>query len=204
MSLILLLLNHAVSSQALDKSIRIVPTIPDESNSFCHFWRSLKSACCVEWALRKPQSNLFRKVSAYSYSWSYIIFSNTLDNKDKTLTGLKFVLSVGSTFLNTGTISKSFRVSGNLFSLKALLIHSVSSLKQNSEFVTQNSHFLMQLLLQTCQLFNSNTLFNFLIPFPYLYWKWLVIITSKSITHFTKKTACFIRRHSSQRLMIYY
>ena len=31
------------------------------------------------------------------------------------------------------------------------------------------------------------TLFDFLIPLAYLYWKWLVIITSKFITHFTKK-----------------
>ena len=65
-------------------------------------------------------------------------------------------------------------------------------------------HFQMQLLLQTCQLFNSSTLFDILIPLPYLYWKWFVIITSKSITHFTEKTVCFICRYSSQRLMIYY
>ena len=66
-------------------------------------------------------------------------FSNTLDSKGKTLTGLKFVLSVGSSFLNTGTISESFRVSGKLFSLKALLIHFVSSLKQNSEFFNMST-----------------------------------------------------------------
>ena len=46
------------------------------------------------------------------------------------------------------------------------------------------------------------TLFDFLIPLAYLYWKWLVIITSKSIKHFSKKTVCFICRHSSQRRMI--
>ena len=51
------------------------------------------------------------------------LFSNTLDNKSKTLTSLKMFLSVGSSFLNTGTKSESFRVSGNLFLLKALLIH---------------------------------------------------------------------------------
>ena len=60
-----------------------------------------------------------------------MIFSNTLDNKDKRLTALKLVFSVGAWFLNTGTIAESFLVSGNLFSLKALLIRFVSLLKQN-------------------------------------------------------------------------
>ena len=72
-------------------------------------------------------------------AYSYITFSNTLDNKGKRLTGLKFVLLVGSSFLNTGTISESFRVSGNLFSSKALLINFVSSLKQNSEFFNMST-----------------------------------------------------------------
>ena len=63
-------------------------------------------------------------------------------------------------------------------------------------------HFQMQFLLETYPLFNSNTLFNFLIPLAYLYWKWLVIITSKSIKHFTEKPACFICHHSSKRAMI--
>ena len=60
-----------------------------------------------------------------------MIFSNTLDNKDKRLTALNLVFSVGAWFLNTGTIAESFIVSGNLFSLKALLIRFVSLLKQN-------------------------------------------------------------------------
>ena len=46
-----------------------------------------------------------------------MIFSNALDNKGKRLTALKFVLSVGARFLNTGTVVESFRVSRNLFSL---------------------------------------------------------------------------------------
>ena len=60
-----------------------------------------------------------------------MIFSNALDNKGKRLTALKFVFSVGARFLNTGTVVESFRVSRNLFSLKALLIRFVSLLKQN-------------------------------------------------------------------------
>ena len=67
------------------------------------------------------------------------ILDNTSDSKGKRLTGLKFVLSVGSSFFSTGTISKSFKVSGNLFSLKALLIHFDSSLKQNSEFLNMST-----------------------------------------------------------------
>ena len=43
---------------------------------------------------------------------------------------------------------------------------------------------------------------DFLIPLAYLYWKWLVIITSKSITHCSEKTVCFICHHSSQLTMI--
>ena len=62
-----------------------------------------------------------------------------IPNKGKTLTGLKFVLLVGSSLLKTSTISESFRVSGNLFSLKGLLIHFVSSLKQNSEFFNMST-----------------------------------------------------------------
>ena len=61
------------------------------------------------------------------------------DNIGKRLTGLKFVLLVGSSFLNAGTLSESFRVSGNLFSVKALLIHFVNSLKQNSEFFNMST-----------------------------------------------------------------
>ena len=45
----------------------------------------------------------------------------------------------------------------------------------------------MQLLLETCPLFNSDTLSDFLIPLAWLYWQLLVIITSKSKTYFTKK-----------------
>ena len=60
----------------------------------------------------------------------------------------------------------------------------------------------MQLLSETCPLFNINTLFDFLISLAYLYRNWLVIITSKSITHFTEKTVYFICRHSSQRAII--
>ena len=67
------------------------------------------------------------------------IFMYTLDNIGKRLTGLKFVLLVGSSFLNAGTLSESFRVSGNLFSVKALLIHFVNSLKQNSEFFNMST-----------------------------------------------------------------
>ena len=65
-----------------------------------------------------------------------------------------------------------------------------------------SAYFQMQLLLETCILSNSNTLFDFSIPLAYLYWKCPVIITSKSITHFTEKTACFICHYSSQRAMI--
>ena len=99
-------------------------------NSFWHFWGSLKRACYVEWALWKTQSNLFRNVSTYSLSWSCIFFPNTLDSIGKRLRGLKLSL-FGLNFLNTGTLSGSFRVSWNLLSLKALLIYFISSLNQN-------------------------------------------------------------------------
>ena len=80
-------------------------------------------------------------------------FSNTLNNKGKKLTGLKFILSVGSSFLNTGTISESFRISGKLFSLKALLIHFVSSLKENSEFFSMSTGISLAVTLSEAQLF---------------------------------------------------
>ena len=35
------------SQYALDKSIRIVPTKPPLSSSFCQDWSNLTSACCV-------------------------------------------------------------------------------------------------------------------------------------------------------------
>ena len=63
-------------------------------------------------------------------------------------------------------------------------------------------HFQMQLLLETSRFFNSNALFDFLIPPACLCWKCLVIITSKSITHFTEKAACFICPYFTQRAMI--
>ena len=51
--------------------------------------------------------------------------------------------------------------------------------------------------------YDKRNLFDFLIPLAYLYWKWLIIITSKSLTHFSKKkTVCFIYRDSSRRMMI--
>ena len=50
--------------------------------------------------------------------------------------------------------------------------------------------------------YNKWNLLDFFIPLAYLYWKSLAIITSKSITHFCKKTVCFICRHSSERTMI--
>ena len=90
--------------------------------------------------MRKPQGNLLRNVSLRIFIKLVIHnFSNTLDNKGKRLTGLKFILSVGSSFLNTSTIMESFRVSGNLFPLKALLIYFVSSLKQNSKFFNMST-----------------------------------------------------------------
>ena len=56
--------------------------------------------------------------------------------------------------MNTGTISESFRASGNLLSLKALLIHFVSSLKQNSEFFNMSQEFLRLLLYLTESFYN--------------------------------------------------
>ena len=53
-------------SQAFDKSIKIVPINPPESSSFCHFCKSLKRACCVEYALRNPHSSWLRKCTMYS------------------------------------------------------------------------------------------------------------------------------------------
>ena len=41
--------------------------------------------------------------------------------------------------MNIGTIVESFRVSENVFSLKALLTNFVSSLKQNSEFFNMST-----------------------------------------------------------------
>ena len=60
----------------------------------------------------------------------------------------------------------------------------------------------MQLLLETCPLFNSDALSDFLIPLAWLYWQLLVIITSKSKTYFTQKTVYFICHHSSQPAFI--
>ena len=40
--------------------------------------------------------------------------------------------------------------------------------------------------------YNKRTLFDFLIPFAYLYGKWLVITRSKSITHFSEKTVFYL------------
>ena len=46
----------------------------------------------------------------------YITFSKTFDNKGNILTGLYFVLSVGSFFLWTSTMLDNFKESGNLLS----------------------------------------------------------------------------------------
>ena len=73
-------------------------------------------------------------------------FLNTLDKKSKRLTDLKFVSSVGSSFLNTGTISECFGVSGNLFSLKVWLIYFVSSPKQTLSFSICQQEFYRLLL----------------------------------------------------------
>ena len=35
------------------------------SSSCCHTCRNFKKACCVEWALRNPQSSSFRKFYKY-------------------------------------------------------------------------------------------------------------------------------------------
>ena len=35
---------------------------PELSSSFCHACSNLKRACCVEWALRNPQSSSFKKI----------------------------------------------------------------------------------------------------------------------------------------------
>ena len=90
-----------------------------------------------------------------SFTKTYIIFSNTLDNKGKRLTGLKFVFSVGSGFLNTCAIAKSFRISKNLFSLKGLLTHFVSSLKQNSEFFNMSTGIYLAVALSEGKLFTT-------------------------------------------------
>ena len=50
-----------------------------------------------------------------------------------------FYFSVGLSFLNAGTILESFRVSGNLFSLKILATYFVSSRKENSEFFNMST-----------------------------------------------------------------
>ena len=76
------------------------------------------------------------------------------------MTGLKFVLSVGSSFLNTGTIiPDSFRVSGNVFSLNALLmLYFVSSLKQNPEFLNVSTGIYIAVALSDGKFFLQQSL----------------------------------------------
>ena len=67
--------------------------------------------------------------------------------------------------------------------------------------VTIISKFI-RVCLQEFKLYNKCTLFDFLILLAYLYWKWLVIIASKSVTPFSEKSVYFIYHYSSQRRMI--
>ena len=97
--------------------------------------------------LYKNYTVTYLEMSPHIHKVDYAsFFLNTLDKKGKRLTDLKFVLSVGSSFLNTGTISECFRVSANLFSLKALLIYFVSSLKQILSFSICRQEFYRLLL----------------------------------------------------------
>ena len=66
----------------------------------------------------------------YLPNWLYITRSNNFDNKGKTLTGRKFVLSVGSSFLCSGVIFAFFEVIGNFPLIKAQFTQIVSSLKE--------------------------------------------------------------------------
>ena len=79
--------------------------------------------------------------------------------------------------------------------------HVTTTSKFITQFVSRN---LMSSLPKLNFLnYNKRSLFDFLITLAYLYWKWLAIITSKSITHFSeKKTVFFISRHPSQCTII--
>ena len=59
----------------------------------------------------------------------------TFDTKGKTPTGLWMALSLGSSFLYTGVMSDSFKVSHHFFFSKVWLIHFVSFKKQNLMFL---------------------------------------------------------------------
>ena len=74
---------------------------PELSNSFCHACSNLKRTCCVEWALRNPESTRSENYS-YKYKADYTLFFRIPLREEAR--HLLVHLSVGSFFLWTDTI----------------------------------------------------------------------------------------------------